>query len=143
MEAFAGCPIAGHLSLLRVTPIPHHRPRLFKRMFNCQLTFSADTESPVPVEEGRNKLSLLRIPGSFSFLILVLLTNKMSTCNEKKPKLSNGRRVPDITEVRFLLKLCSVTLNELLPKLGTLFSRIRKMHPFGFQLAKIFGGLLC
>ena len=69
VEAFAGCPIAGHLSLLRVTPILHHQPHL-KRMFNCQLTFSADTESPVPFGEGRDQLSLLRISGSFSFLIL-------------------------------------------------------------------------
>ena len=62
---------------LCLTPVPFQSRVSFPspsccsvKEWNCQLAFSADTESPVPAGEGRDQLSLLRAPGTLPFLIL-------------------------------------------------------------------------
>lgn len=95
---------------------------------HCWLSFAADTESPVPAGEGRDQLSFLRTLGSFLFLNFSLL---LTACDEKTKKqnlsyLTEERKVLEVLEVGFVLKLCSVTLTELLLTLDTSFSRIRK-----------------
>lgn len=69
MEAFASVPLPDTCPFSEQCFLSLPHLLLFERM-SLRLAISADTESPVPAGEGRDQLSLLRTPGSFSFLIL-------------------------------------------------------------------------